>query len=737
MNLKSLLIIISVLIIKSFNAQQDFNNYKTLKSEGTIPDDFSMLTSVKIQQQLGSKMNELSKSEEKVFLEGIYYGIDELLHSGMVIYGDEISKYVSEISAKILKAKYPELKDKLRFYTIKSNESNALSTDQGIVFVTTGLISQLANEAQLAFVLAHEISHYTEHHVVETFEYKSHMKGQGDRIRQLSIYAKDKEFEADKLGVALYHSAGYSKEELLPTFDVLMYSYLPFDEIEFPKDYFNSSLMYIPEDLYPSKKYEIKAKEDYDDSRSSHPNIKNRKTEVEKEIANFENWGNEVYSFGEERFIYIRNLSRFESIRTDILDAQYADAMYSIFLLEKEFPSSLYLKRMKAHSWLGLAQYKNAGSINETVDRASELEGEIAALHYFIKKLKNDATSTVALREIQNIRTNLNGDIELDAIWNRMVKLVATSKSFDLKKFSDKTFEIASKDFLKSITKDTLTTNSTIPEDKLNKYERIKSKKNNTDPTVFDTSKFYLYALTDLIRDEEFTKKYESIRDSIKKTEKVNDNFLGIDIDFEEQIEEDKSIPLKPALTDFILVEPSAISYRNGRINYPSSDKLEKKYANAINSVGEELDISIYNLNSEKLKDLGTVGFNERSVLTSFLMQMTHNEKVDILPVDFEYLREIEANYGTSKIVYTIVEHSYNPRFSSGALWFIFYPPAFLGYIPIPFMRGNQTELNLILVDSQKAKIENGVSYYFREPTNLYILKARMYDILLNLKVEK
>lgn len=733
MRIQSLLIIVSILFAASVCAQQDFNNYKTLKSAGEMPDDFSMLTAAKIQQQLGTKAGNLSKQQEKVFLEGIYYGIDELLHSGMVVYGDEISKYVSEISLKVLKEKYPDLKNKLRFYTIKSNESNALSTDQGIVFVTTGLISQLANEAQLAFVLAHEISHYTEHHVVETFEYKSHVKGQGDRIRQLSVYAKDKEFEADKLGVALYHSAGYSKEELLPTFDVLMYSYLPFDEIEFPKNYYNSSLMYIPENLYPSKKYEIKAEEDYDDSRSSHPNIKNRKLEVEKEIANFQNWGSEVYAFGKERFLYIRNLSRFESIRTDILDAQYADAMYSIFLLEKEFPNSVYLKRMKAHSWLGLAQYKNAGSISETVDRASELEGEIAALHYFIKKLKNEATSTVALREIQNIRTSLPGDVEVDAIWDRIVKLVASSKSFDIKKFSDKTFETASKDFLKALAKDTLVNNSTLPDDKLNKYERIKSKKNNTDPTVFDTSKFYFYALTDLIKDEEFTKKYGGIKDSIKKMEKREEELKDTD----NKVKIDNSIPLKPFLTDFILVEPSAISYKNGRINYPSSDKLEKKYTEAINSVGKELDLSIYNLNSEKLKELGTVGFNERSVLTSFLMQMTHNEKVDILPVDFERLREIEANYGTSKIVYTIVEHSYRPQFSSGALWFIFYPPALLGYMPIPFMKGHRTELNLILVDSQKAKIENGVSYHFREPTNLYILKARMYDILLNMKVEK
>ena len=750
MNLRPLfnffLIGFCTILTVSITAQQDFNNYKTLISVGDMPKDFSSLTSAKILEQLAAELDKndkLSEKEEKVFLEGVYYGIDELLHSGMVIYGDEISTYVKDISDNLLKAKFPELKDKLRFYTLKSNESNAFSTDQGIVFVTTGLISQLANEAQLAFVLGHEISHYTEHHVIETFEYKSHLKSHGDRIRQLSIYAKDKEFEADKLGVSLYHSAGYNKDELLPTFDVLMYSYLPFDEIEFPKTYFNSSLMYVPENLFPTKKYEIKAEEDYDDSRSSHPNIKNRKEQVTKEIANFENWGTETYLFGKDRFTYIRNLSRFESIRTDILDAQYADAMYSIFLLEKEFPSSIYLKRMKAHSWLGLAQYKNAGSINETVDRNSDLEGEIATLHFFIKKLKNEATATVALREIQNIRSSMPEDDEINAIWDRMIKLVAGAKSFDIKKFSDKTFDVAAMNFVNSQVKDTVGVVHLEEDNKLSKYERIKNKKTSTvDPTVFDTSKFYLYALTDVLKDTIFKQKYDSIKDTLSKIEKEYDNFFDLSFDEiikseEKKVEEEKSKdPIKPELTNFILVEPNAISYSNGKVNHPSSDKLERKYTEAINSAGKELDLSIVNINSEELSKIGTVGFNERSVLTSFLMQMTHNDKVDLLPVDYQSLKEIETSHGTSKVVFTIVEHEYQPHFSRGAFWLIFCPPALIGYLPIPFMKGNETELNLIVVDSKKAEIVNGVSYYFNEPLNKFILKARMYDIFMNLKMQ-
>lgn len=710
-------------------SQQNFDDYKTMRSLGDMPVDFSYLTSEKIKDQMGKTNNNLSKHEEKVFLEGIYYGIDQLLHSGMVIYGDEISTYVREIAEKLVKSKFPELKNKLRFYTIKSNESNALSTDQGIVFVTTGLIAQLTSEAQLAFILAHEISHYTEHHVVETFEYKNHHKNHGEGIRNLSIYSKEKETEADKLGVGLYCAAGYAKEELLPTFDVLIYSYLPFEEIEFPKSYFNSPLMYVPENLFPKKKYDIKAIEDYDDSNSSHPNIKKRKDEVALEIQNLKNWGTTVSFFGEDRFNYIRKLSRYETIRTDILEAQYADAMYSIFVLEKENPNSLYLKRMKAHCWLGLAQYKNAGRTNDIVDKTADFEGEIAVVHYFIKQLKQEASFTLALREIQNIRKTIPNDEEINVIWDRMLKLVASTSKFDLDKYSDISFETAAKNFINTQVKDTVISTD---KSKLNKYDKIKNKKNNIDPTVFDSSKFYYYGLNDLIKDDAFKTRFKGIKDSLQKAEKEKEMYDNLSTYEKRKLEKQKINNLK----EFILVEPSAISYKNSQINYNASNRLELKYTEAINSASKDLGMTIYTINSEALNKIGTIGFNERSTLTGFLMQVSHNEEVDVLPVDYQQLREIETNYGTSKVIFTIVEHTYKPQFSLSAFYLIFYPPAILAYLPVPFMKGNQTELNLIVLDTKKAIIEQGFSYYFDEPINKFTLKARMYDIFQSVKLK-
>jgi predicted Zn-dependent protease len=126
--------------------------------------------------------------------------------SGKVIFNDPVTIYINKVADYIL-ADEPELRKKLRFYTLKTNTPNAFSTDQGVVLVTTGLIAQLENEAQLGFILCHEIIHYIEKHVRNGYvENKNITKGRGEysglsyrsRISQLSKYSKDLEFEADE-----------------------------------------------------------------------------------------------------------------------------------------------------------------------------------------------------------------------------------------------------------------------------------------------------------------------------------------------------------------------------------------------------------------------------------------------------------------------------------------------------------------------------------------------------------
>jgi len=128
MNKLLITLLITLSISPCIHGQIDFKNYATLLSKGTIPEDFTKQTYVKLAEDLKKGKEELSQYQERIFFEGTNYAIDEILHSGLVVYGDEISTYVSEIAAILLKNN-DDLIRKLRFYTIKSNEANAFSTE--------------------------------------------------------------------------------------------------------------------------------------------------------------------------------------------------------------------------------------------------------------------------------------------------------------------------------------------------------------------------------------------------------------------------------------------------------------------------------------------------------------------------------------------------------------------------------------------------------------------------------
>src|ERR1700682_6214785 len=126
------------------------------------------------------------------------------------------------------------------FAAIDTPIINAFSTPGGFIFVTTGALKQMKNEAELAGVLGHEIAHATQKHILKEIK-RSNVMAAGlelaqetsagatwlndDRARQIGQLAYDKLFttglsrgdeaEADRIGFQLADAAGYRASELL------------------------------------------------------------------------------------------------------------------------------------------------------------------------------------------------------------------------------------------------------------------------------------------------------------------------------------------------------------------------------------------------------------------------------------------------------------------------------------------------------------------------------------------
>jgi len=148
--------------------------------------------------------------------------------------GDVVmQKYVATLGAGLAaQVGRPELT--FHFAVIDSPDVNAYACPGGYILLTHGLVKLLANEAELVGVLAHEIAHVNERHVVK----KLKLKGKGDSavdglgamiggatasfrvaIQTLSAEAMkllfeeglmaSEEVDADKIAIRALHATGH------------------------------------------------------------------------------------------------------------------------------------------------------------------------------------------------------------------------------------------------------------------------------------------------------------------------------------------------------------------------------------------------------------------------------------------------------------------------------------------------------------------------------------------------
>lgn len=80
-----------------------------------------------------------------------------------VVRDEKLNAYVSGVICKLAGEYCPSI----RVYIIDTPDWNASAAPNGMVQVNTGLLLQVRNEAQLAFVLGHEITHYVHRHSLE------------------------------------------------------------------------------------------------------------------------------------------------------------------------------------------------------------------------------------------------------------------------------------------------------------------------------------------------------------------------------------------------------------------------------------------------------------------------------------------------------------------------------------------------------------------------------------------
>jgi beta-barrel assembly-enhancing protease len=744
--IKQLIVLIVVAVLAPLCHGQDyFDNYVPLQSKGPVPEDFSVETSQKIRNAQGERRGDLTAKEQRVFVEQVNYTIDELLKSGLVTYGDDVSTYVQRIGDRL--TANTGLQDQLRFYTLNANEANAFSTDQGMVFVTTGLIAQMTNEAQLAFVLAHEIVHYQEEHVLDLYDYVTDNKSlsYGEKVRFFSKYSRDNEFEADKLGVKLYHAAGYAPSEIAKTFDVLIYSYLPFEEIVLKKDYFSSDRLFIPEQLFKGRKNEITARQRYNDQLTSHPNVAKRIEALEEEIARFSDWGT-VLNYPELSFDHVRNICRFEYVLNDVYENNDVDALYGIYILERDFPDSRFLDLCKAQVWLELMKEEERG-INgfnpyytfANINYSSHTyEGEISALNHFLNQLPDEGKVALGLRFIHDIYVKDTSDLLVKRMWQKAIEVAAANSEFEIEQFSENTFgeAIAKLEAARKAQEaDTLGQGAAT---RWNKYETIKNQRSGlTIDSGIDSAKFFLYGISDLVKDTLFNRQFADYTKKAKQKEKENEDFFAMTDEEQSEARSEKQEELLHLHLDTVLmVNPFVAEIKDyDQVDFPKSEKLEETLLQAVRTVSSDLGIVVNRLDRTELNTMTTGQYNDLALIMRSIEKGVKTTKPDVFLIDLERLDSLKLVYGSSKVMLLSLEHIYNDHITTGSaiLGTILFPIGLI-YFPTALLTAHTTELNVYIMDLEKGELLVDRSYFSRDQASRKMLEARCYALFNQLK---
>tara|TARA_B100000508_G_scaffold141093_1_gene146568 strand:- start:79585 stop:81864 length:2280 start_codon:yes stop_codon:yes gene_type:complete len=711
---------LTTLCLSFFSTAQevDLNNYEPLKSQGPVPETVTSLLSEVFEDKKDEKIEGVGYSKSQQYYQETNYALKEILNSGLILFNDPITEYVEEVGNSIIQGD-SDLED-IEFFSIRTNIVNAFVTPQGNVFVTQGLIAQLENEAQLAYILAHEISHYKLNHNVNKYKERIEvMRGGGSysrRIKKLSNYSREKEYSADSLGIHYYQKAGYAKSELYKVFDVLAYSYLPFELREFPKDYFNTSNIYVPEELFTDEYPEISFDEDYDDSKSSHPNIESRREKIAEWIEDKDSWGDVVNHLSNERFIKVRKIARFEAIRNDLYDVRPENALYNIFLLEDSYPENEYLETSKAKAWSQLISLREDGVFFRQLSRSSNVQGEPHRLVKFLRELDEEALYTIALRTIVDIKNKYPESPDLQGLYDFVLLELAKNVDFDLddyksikyqdalSRFNEKRDSLAIEDSLAQ----TEQYNPDKSEEKVSKYDKIRSQKDN-DIAVsvkdsFDIEQFYIYGLADVI-DSSFIESFKSFEKRAEEIQEREDFFDELSYrDRKKYRKEFQKDGMKRDIHDIVLLTPHVrIQNRYGEVNIDKSIQAEEYVSEELNS--EEgswnsvpgLTVQMLSVDNSEISRLEMI--QGQNIAINSIRLMTYFEDVELYPVEYEELAKFKKDFGSNYIGLFLAENYKNSPIKASMLLSVFIPPLFAVQFANNLMKRNSTDYTFAVFD--------------------------------------
>lgn len=656
-------------------AQINLNNFTALRSSGPVPADFIRFCGQQPPDYVNKKEKTIAGVEKFEMISD--YHLNQMFQSGKVVFGDPIGIYINAVADSLL-ADYPALRKEIRFYVCNSEVANAYASDQGIIFVNIGLIAHLENEAQLAFILAHEITHYAKKHNMTIFNEKEELLGKkkkedktdkenyelrrkpmSEKLMTINHWSKEIETIADVDGFASYYrSSPYNLEEAVNAFNVLLYSDYPFTQASFNFSVMEADEMIIPDAYLLTSVDELTVDENEADSMSTHPNVNKRKTSIRNLMDTISDSGGVLFAQSQETFFYVRNLARFECVRQMIIGHDFVEALYCAVDLADEFPNSRFLVRCIAASLYGLSAYKESGEANEIYGQTGEVKGEMKQVSFFVKRIVKRDWAIIALNYCWRQHQRFPDDKYLAGLADRTMYSVIFENHISASWFYTKTFAQVIKE-----------KEMAGPQEK---YETDKYGIKHLKVDQFDTT-FTKFAFVDLLKDSTFSKalnKMSAKKDSLQKVYVANINpFKPYGYIAEEKI--DKA---DRAYVDHIVMgNPWVVNVdaRKGvKLQYVQTTHNQYACVDQIPEAAADAEVKVDLVNTRSIEQTGAEQLNQVAIINEYMEErLLQTKDFVLLSFNSDEIKPVMDKYDSHHLGWTAMV-SYKVKKPVGALIF-------------------------------------------------------------------
>ncbi len=365
------------------------NNYTPIEIKGEIPEEYmkGILADAQIEIDVSDKAL-LNKDDE--FITTTSFSIKEMFVSGNIYFNDTLSAYVQKVAKTVL---LPNgLDQEIRVFVGRQPYPSANIWMDGTLIINVGLLALLENESQLAFVIAHEATHYVKKHPYEQYansnELDAIQKRTLENLKSRINFSNQQELEADRKAIDMVRRAGYQPKEGVKVIDFLKAKRNT--QVEFEE---------IPSLGLPvSTRFKCEENE-YKYFKA----LYNEKIPYQKKTENLDiRYHNltsqtmalglgELNIFSQEEFDYIQAISGFEEVENAFRDANFYRSIYLSLKLLKSYPENSWLNCKLAENLFYIAQYSEMGNIDRLLVDFQKIEEEdYAALYCMFSKMQTE-----------------------------------------------------------------------------------------------------------------------------------------------------------------------------------------------------------------------------------------------------------------------------------------------------------------------------------------------------------